>query len=103
MENDIDCYFDELTNEDVTKRGRIIRKFRMKYGYGNEFSAGCLGTDNTDVDEDDDYFSCKVFTCEYCGDRVEDDILEERMLGNYQVLLCEVCVDPSKHPCDTCF
>ena len=35
MENDIDCYFDELTKEDMTKRGRMIRKFRMKYGYGN--------------------------------------------------------------------
>ena len=67
MKNDMYCYFDELTDEDVTRRGRIITKFRRSearngYGYGNIFSAECLGTDNTDVDEDDYYYGCKVFT-----------------------------------------
>ncbi len=103
MKNDIDCYFDELTDEDVTNWGRIIRKLRMKYGYTNDFSGGYLGTDNTDFDEDDDDYGRKVFTCKYCGDRIVDDILEERMLSNYRVPLCEVCVDPSNCPYNTCF
>ena len=53
--------------------------------------------------EDDDYYGHEVFTCKYCEDCVKDDILEERMLGNYQVPLCEVCVNPLKSLCNTCF
>ena len=71
-------------------------------GYGDDFTVECFGRDNSEI-EDDKCHGREVFLCIHCEGDVEDDILTERILGNFQVPLCGECLDPSNKSCGIYF
>ena len=49
------------------------------------------------------YFGTMVGRCYDCHVAVDaSDVLSERLMGNWEVPRCSVCVDPSNRPCVGC-
>ena len=49
------------------------------------------------------YFGTKVGRCYHCRIAVDPAvILNERLLGNWDIPTCSPCVDPKNRPCDGC-
>ena len=49
------------------------------------------------------YFGTNVGRCYHCGIPVNPVvILNERLLGNWDIPTCLPCVDPNNRPCDGC-
>ena len=56
-----------------------------------------------DERDGDSYFGTKLSRCFDCHEPVDaSDILSERLMGNWEVPRCSVCVDPSNRPCVGC-
>ena len=78
-------------------------------GDGISVKGGLCDDFNLEYDrcEDDglpSYFGTSVDSCFHCGDDVdEEEILNERCLGNWEVPICMICLtDPDQRSCQEC-
>jgi len=116
--DDMEYYWQVFTLGNEDAMNNIISKFKNFYGYGEDFDAkyfGEIDMDEIEYHEEENgiwnepndlienYYGNMLRECCFChGATNGDDILEERMLDNWQPPMCELCFNIDNRPCCVC-
>ena len=123
IKKDLNRYWQMHEAGSQAEMDTIISDFKTRYNYGLNFTNMILGDlkkddeitktiDEIDSDGDpyedshviEEYHGTVLWECHFCKDHTtSDDILDERMLGNWIVPMCNLCINRDNRPCSTCF